>query len=74
MAQFRVVWHWILHAFLESAFVSVLTLYLLQNYDATYHGVFASHMEAGAVAFTTIVIAVNMKVRCQSSCFHISFS
>ena len=57
------VWHWILHAFAESAFVCVMTLILLQNYSVTYAGVFASHMEAGAVAFTAIVVIVNLKVR-----------
>jgi hypothetical protein len=55
-----VFWTWIAHAVVESVFVSVVPLYLLQNTNA--RGETSSFWEAGAVTFTVIVIIINLKV------------
>lgn len=55
------VWSWITNAMIESVFCSILPVYLLQNYDYR-SGVFASHMELGALVFSVVIIVVNMKM------------
>ena len=54
-------WKWILSAVIESIFLSVLPLYLLNNGDYR-DGMEASWQQAGATCLTAVVIVVNVKL------------